>query len=132
MVCSTAVIQFPIGETAQSPVDLPIDLDSLLHQTRAGLVAPLSRNADFLDTDLARRGLDHVDPPGDFAPIVLGWEEQIWLERNEQITAHIVTGPRPRGQSRLPDRRRAAARHAGQRLRSLSGGHLGRARRLPE
>src|SRR5258708_39564540 len=64
---STAVIEPAFGKSAQGVVDLPVDLDAVARQSCACPVAMLARNADFRDTRLARRSLDQVDPPADFA-----------------------------------------------------------------
>ena len=78
-VPSSAVIEVSFGKASQRIVDLPIDLDPLVHKTCAGRVAALPRNADLRDSGLSWRGLDRFDPPADLVAIRIRREKQVRL-----------------------------------------------------
>src|SRR6266446_3515848 len=67
-------------------MDSLVDLDALARETRALAIGAFAGNADLVDAFLARRRLDRGDLRGQRAPIVFERNEQIGLERDEEIS----------------------------------------------
>src|SRR5438128_9001218 len=74
-----------LREREQRVVDAPIDLQALALASRALAVRALAGNADLVDAILPRRRLDGRDLGGQRAAIVLQRNEQIGLERDEEV-----------------------------------------------
>src|SRR5690349_16249470 len=83
----SAVIELAFGKPTQRIVDLPVDLDPLVDETRPRHVATLARNADFRYPRLARRGFYRRDAFADFAAVVVWRQKQIGLEGDEHVAA---------------------------------------------
>jgi len=74
-----------LRERAQGVVDAPVDLDALAGAARAVAIGAFAGNADLVDALLERRRLDRGDLGGQRAPIVFQRNEQIGLERDEEV-----------------------------------------------
>src|SRR5882724_4953746 len=71
-------------------MDAPVDLEALTREARAVAIRALAGNADLVDAVLPRRRLDHADLRGQRAPIVFEWNEQIGLERDEEVPGALL------------------------------------------
>src|SRR5437867_4645112 len=81
-----------LRERGQRVVDAPVDLEAFARATRALAIRALAGNADLVDAFLPRRRLDHGDLCGQRAPIVFQWNEQIGLERDEEVPGALLVG----------------------------------------
>ena len=66
-------------------MDAPVDLDALAPEPRALAIRALAGDTDLLHALLERRGLEPRDLGGQRAPIVFQRNEQIGLERDEEV-----------------------------------------------
>src|SRR5258705_2964702 len=79
-----------VGERDQRVVNPPVDLDPLPRETRALAIRPLAGDADLGDALLLRSRLDRGDLGRQRAPIVFQRNEQIRLERDEEISGALL------------------------------------------
>src|SRR6267143_7201688 len=84
-----------LREPDQRVLDAPVDLDALASEALALPIRALAGDADLVDTLLPRRRLDRGDLRGQGALVVFRGHEQIWLERDEQVSLALLIGHPP-------------------------------------
>src|SRR5882762_1444981 len=95
----SSLSRLALGERAERIVDPPVDLDALAREARALTIGALAGNADLEDAVLPRGCLDRGDLRRQRATILLQRNEQIRLERDEDVPGALPV-------------RRASAEHA--------------------
>src|SRR4029453_4425803 len=81
-----------VRERDQRVVDPPVDLDALVRKPRPLAIRALAGDTDLVHAVLPRRRLDRGDLLGQPAPVVFQGNEQIGLERDEEVPRALVVG----------------------------------------
>src|SRR5207237_10082319 len=81
-----------LRELEQRVVDAPVDLDALSREACAVAIRALAGNTDLVDALLPRRRLDRGDLRGQRAAVVFQGNEQVGLERDEEVPGALRVG----------------------------------------
>src|SRR5437868_4040908 len=81
-----------LGERDQQIVDAPVDLEAFAHAARPLAIGALTGNADLVDALLPWRRFDQGDLGGERATVVVQRNEQIGLERDEEVPGALRAG----------------------------------------